>query len=417
MRINKNQIAQRFIKYARIETTSNPASGNCPSTPGQIELAKILMIDLLEAGCIDVHLNEFGYLTATLPANTTDKLPVIGLIAHLDTSPDLQGRDVNPRIVEKYPGGDIPLDPGEKIMLRPTDFPELNQYIGQDLIVTDGNTLLGADDKAGIAVIIEAITHLNQHPEIRHGQVKICFTPDEEIGRGADRFDVQRFGADFAYTIDGGAIGDLEYENFNAAAASIRIHGRNVHPGTAKDKMINAIQLAVDFHNQLPKGDRPEHTEGYEGFFHLIRLNGGVEKARLEYIIRDHDSKNFAERKEMLRNITSRFNTTYPPKTVELVIKDQYFNMKEKIEPVIYIVELAAEAMRMVGIEPRIAPIRGGTDGARLSFMGLPTPNLFTGGHNFHGRYEFIPIQSMVASAEVIINLLMIAAKSRNKQS
>ncbi|MFO7617461.1 MAG: peptidase T [Bacteroidales bacterium] len=417
MRINKDNLARRFLQYARIDTASDPASATCPSTTGQIELAKVLIVDLLEVGCSEVHLDENGYVTATLPANSGARLPVIGLIAHLDTSPDFSGKEVNPRIIENYQGGDIPLDPDGKVVLSPADFPELDRYTGQDLIVTDGSTLLGADDKAGIAAIIAAVEYLNDHPEIRHGRVRVCFTPDEEIGRGADRFDVNGFGADFAYTVDGGGIGELEYENFNAASASVRFHGRNVHPGTAKAKMINALQLAIDFHGQLPEGDRPERTEGYEGFFHLTRLDGTVEKARLEYIIRDHDAGRFALRKEMLRQIASRFNTAYPPGTVELAIKDQYFNMKEKIEPVMHIVERAAGAMRMAGIEPLITPIRGGTDGARLSYMGLPTPNLFTGGHNFHGRYEFLPIQSLAKSAEVIVNLLTIGASSLGKQS
>jgi tripeptide aminopeptidase len=417
MRINKESIAQRLMRYARIDTASDPASATCPSTTGQIELAKLLIVDLLEAGCHDVHLDENGYVTATLPANTAAPLPVIGLIAHLDTSPDFRGKGVNPRIIRNYGGGDIPLDPGGKVALKPADFPELDRYWGQDLMVTDGHTLLGADDKAGIAAIIEAVGYLHDHPEIRHGKVRICFTPDEEIGRGADRFDISGFGADFAFTIDGGGIGELEYENFNAAAASVRFHGRNVHPCTAKGKMINALQVAIDFHGQLPDSDRPERTDGYQGFFHLTRLDGTVEQARLEYIIRDHDAAQFAERKEVLRQIAARFNTAYPPRTVELAIKDQYFNMKEKIEPVMHIVEMAASAMRMAGVEPLIAPIRGGTDGARLSYMGLPTPNLFTGGHNYHGRYEFIPIQSLAMSAEVIVNLLTIKANSPDKQS
>jgi len=417
MIIRKKNISKRFIRYAGINTQSDPSSANCPSTPGQVELARILIEDLLEAGCTEVKLDTKGYVTATLPSNISKSVPVIGLIAHMDTSPDFNGSGVQPRLVENYGGGDIPLDQAVQVLLRPDDFPELNLYKGQDLIVTDGTTLLGADNKAGITEIIEAVRYLQDHPDLKHGEARIGFTPDEEIGRGADLFDIAAFRADFAYTVDGGGIGELEFENFNAAGVLVRINGRNVHPGTAKNKMINALQIAIDFHNMLPEGDRPEKTEGYEGFFHLTRIEGTVENARLDYIIRDHDRQCFEERKMLIREFCARLNTTYKAGTVEAIIKNQYFNMKEKIEPVMHIIDLASRAMRKAGIEPVIAPIRGGTDGAKLSHMGLPTPNIFTGGHNFHGKFEFIPVQSMVKATEVIVNILLLAAGDAIEQS
>lgn len=408
--LNINSIAGRFIRYARIRTQSDNKSTTCPSSVGQMELARVIIGDLLEIGCTEVTLDRNGYVMATLASNVTKGTPTIGFIAHLDTSPDYSGKDVQPRIIKGYAGDDILLDPQASVRLSPAEFPELLNYTGQDLIVTDGTTLLGADDKAGITEIIEAMNYLNLHPEILHGKIRIGFTPDEEIGRGADLFDVKKFNADFAYTIDGGPIGELEYENFNAAVAVIMIQGRNVHPGTAKGKMINALQIAVDLHSMFPVNDRPEKTEGYEGFFHLSHIEGTVEKARMDYIIRDHDFERFIERKNLLAEIAADLNKKYPAGTVKAVVRDQYFNMKEKIMPVYHIIDLAAQAIRQAGVEPLIIPIRGGTDGSKLSYMGLPTPNLFTGGHNYHGRFEFIPVQSMKKAIEVIVNIVRIAA-------
>jgi tripeptide aminopeptidase len=364
------------------------------------------MEDLRKAGCDDVRRDENGYVTATLKATTDQKVPVVGLISHMDTSPDFSGRNVNPRIIRNYAGDAIQLDAAGKHLLSPEEFPELLNYQGQDLIVTDGHTLLGADDKAGIAEIMEAVAYLAGHPEIPHGKVRICFTPDEEIGRGADRFDVPGFGAEFAFTIDGGPIGELEFENFNAAGVQVKIQGRNVHPGTAKNKMINALQVAMEFHSRLPENERPEHTEGYEGFYHLTKMDGSVDSAQLDYIIRDHDRTLFENKKHLMQRIAAELDQKYKPARIDISIRDQYFNMKEKIEPVKHIIDLAARAIRSAGLEPVVIPIRGGTDGAKLSYMGLPTPNLFTGGHNYHGRFEFIPISSMIKASEVIINLI-----------
>ena len=407
---HNSPIAERFIRYARINTQSNASSASCPSTSGQLELARIILADLREIGCIDPTIDRNGYIMATVPSNVTAQIPVIGFIAHLDTSPDCSGINVNPQIIKDYNGTDILLDPLGAVRLSTAEFPELLNYKGQDLIVTDGTTLLGADDKAGVTEIIEAMKYLHLHPEIRHGKIRIGFTPDEEIGRGADLFDVRKFGADFAYTVDGGPVGELEFENFNAASVVINIQGRNVHPGTAKGKMINALQIAVDLHSLLPSKDRPEKTEGYEGFFHLSRIEGTVEKARMDYIIRDHDFDKFTERKNLLAELVANLNTQYPAGTVKAAVRDQYFNMKEKVMPVYQIIDLAAQAIREAGIEPLIIPIRGGTDGSKLSYMGLPTPNLFTGGHNYHGRFEFIPVQSMEKAVEVIINIVRIAS-------
>jgi tripeptide aminopeptidase len=406
------KLTERFLRYVRIDTRSDSAVLDCPSTKGQWDFGTVLMEDLRRAGCVDVLRDENGYVTATLPATIGKKVPVIGLIAHMDTSPDFTGRNVNPRIIRNYAGDDIHLDSTGNHVLSTEEFPELLHYTGQDLIVTDGHTLLGADDKAGITEIIEAIAYLAGHPEIPHGKVRLGFTPDEEIGRGADRFDVAGFGADFAFTVDGGPIGELEFENFNAAGVQIRIQGRNVHPGTAKNKMINALQLAMEFHAHLPEQERPETTEGYEGFYHLTRLDGTVESAQLDYIIRDHDRSLFENKKQLIQQVAAAMNMKYKPARLEVSIRDQYFNMREKIEPVKHIIDLAARAIRMAGLEPVVIPIRGGTDGAKLSYMGLPTPNLFTGGHNYHGRYEFIPIPSMVKAAEVIIHLLKLSAES-----
>lgn len=401
-------VVKRFLDYVKIDTQSNENTINCPSTEKQFSLAKLLVKQLEEIGLKEISLNKNGYVMATLPGNIDNDFPVVGFIAHMDTSPDMSGENVKPRIVENYDGRDIVLNEKENIRLSPNDFPELKNYIGQTLITTDGTTLLGADDKAGIAEIISAIKYLNEHPEIKHGTIKIGFTPDEEIGRGADLFDVQKFGADFAYTLDGGEIGELEYENFNAALATITVSGRNVHPGTGKDKMINSIHLAKELDSILPVFQRPEHTEKYEGFYHLIDFKGDVEQTVFRYIIRDHDRDKFEEKKQILSKSVDLLNLKYGNNRFALEMKDQYYNMKEKIEPVLHIIEIAKRAMKEVGVEPNVKPIRGGTDGARLSYMGLPTPNIFTGGHNYHGRYEYIPVESMQKAVEVIVKIVQI---------
>ncbi len=376
-----------------------------------MEFAKYLKSLLEDMGLEEIILDDNGYLFATLPANTSKQTPVIGFIAHMDTSPDMSGKHVKPRIVTDYDGKDITLNAEKGICLAPEEFPELLNYIGQDLIVTDGNTLLGADDKAGIAEIIDAIAWLQAHPEVEHGKIRIGFNPDEEIGLGAHKFDVEKFGCEFAYTMDGGAVGELEYENFNAASAKVKIKGRNVHPGYAKHKMINSIRVANNFIAMLPRWETPEHTEGYEGFYHLVGIEGSVEETTLTYIIRDHDRARFESRKREIEHLVRKTNMEYPGCcTVE--IKDQYYNMREKIEPVMHIIEIAEKAMRDAGIEPRVQPIRGGTDGAQLSFKGLPCPNIFAGGENFHGRFEFVPIQSMEKARDVIVNICRIAAKA-----
>ncbi|MDE5632588.1 MAG: peptidase T, partial [Muribaculaceae bacterium] len=367
----------------------------------------------LEAlGLSEISLDENGYLMATLPANTDEDVPVVGFIAHLDTSPDMSGRHVSPRIVQSYDGADIVLNAEKGIVLSPAEFPELLDYKGQDLIVTDGNTLLGADDKAGIAEIISAVDYLKSHPEIKHGKIRIAFNPDEEIGQGAHKFDVERFGADWAYTMDGGEIGELEYENFNAAVARVTFEGRNVHPGYAKHKMINSMRIANQFVIMLPRWETPEHTEDYEGFYHLVSMEGTVEKTVLTYIIRDHDRDRFERRKKELEHLARKINHEFPG-CCSIEIKDQYYNMREKVEPVMYIVEIAEEAMRRAGVTPKVQPIRGGTDGAQLSFKGLPCPNIFAGGLNFHGRYEFVPIPSMEKAADVIVEIARLVADRR----
>jgi len=373
--------------------------------------AQHLEKELQKLGLEDISLDENGYLMATLPANTDKPIATIGFIAHLDTSPDLSGRHVNPRIVKNYEGGDIILNEEKGIILSPRQFPELDHYKGQDIIVTDGNTLLGADDKAGIAEIISAVEYLMHHPEIKHGKIRIAFNPDEEIGQGAHKFDVEKFGADWAYTMDGGEIGELEYENFNAAAAKITFKGRNVHPGYAKHKMLNSIRIANQFTSMLPRWETPEHTEGYEGFFHLISIKGDVEKTEVTYIIRDHDRDRFERRKKELEHLVRKVNNEFPNSTA-IEIKDQYYNMREKIEPVMYVVDYAEQAMLNVGVTPHVVPIRGGTDGAQLSFKGLPCPNIFAGGLNFHGRYEFVPVNSMEKASEVIVEIARLVAES-----
>lgn len=398
-------LVERFLQYVKFDTQSDELTNLTPSTPGQMKFAQFLKGELETLGLEDITLDENGYLMATLPANTDrDNVPTIGFIAHLDTAPDMSGRHVNPRIVDEYDGNDIVLNAESGITLSPTMFPELKDYVGQDLIVTDGNTLLGADDKAGVAEIISAIAYLQQHPEIKHGKIRIGFTPDEEIGQGADHFNVQQFGTDWAYTMDGGAIGELEYENFNAAVAKVTFKGLNVHPGYAYHKMLNSIKVANQFAVLLPRWETPEHTVDYEGFYHLIGFEGSVEKTVLTYIIRDHDRDRFERRKRELEHLVRKVNCEFP-ECASIEIRDQYYNMREKIEPVMHIVDIAIKAMENAGITPKVQPIRGGTDGARLSFEGLPCPNIFAGGLNFHGRYEFVPIQSMEKAKQTIIEI------------
>lgn len=397
-------VVDRFLKYVKFDTESSTETGTTPSTPGQMVLARELEKELYEMGLEDISLDEKGYIMATLPANTDKKVATIGFVAHMDTSPDLTGKDVNPQIVKNYDGKDIILNKELNIVLSPNDFPEMQDYVGQDLIVTDGKTLLGADDKAGIAEILTAIKYLKDHPEIKYGKIRIGFTPDEEIGAGADYFDVEKFGCEWAYTMDGGPIGELEYENFNAAGVKINIQGRSVHPGYAKDKMVNALVVANKLVSLLPSNERPEHTTGYEGFYHLTNISGTVDAATVGYIIRDHDRELFEKRKQVMLDTIAFINKLYPDSTT-VEIKDQYYNMREKVEPVKHVVDLAFEAMTAVGVTPIVKPIRGGTDGARLSFMGLPCPNIFAGGHNFHGRYEFVPIQSMEKAVQVIVKI------------
>lgn len=402
-----SNVAEKFLTYVKIDTQSDRYSETTPSTKKQLNLSKLLVKELKALKLENVTLSEHGYVMATLPSNIPDfKGPTIGFIAHVDTSPDFTAKNVNPKFVEKYDGGDIPLDDAGEIVLSPKEFPELTNYKGKTLITTDGSTLLGADDKAGVAEIMTAIEYLVQHPEIFHGTIRVGFTPDEEIGRGADHFDVKAFDADFAYTIDGGELGDLNFENFNAAGAEIIIHGRSVHPGSAKNKMVNALIVAMELANMLPDRERPEHTEDYEGFFHLFEFEGGVERARMVYIIRDHDAKKYNARIELLERSASTLNARYGAGTVALTIKEQYRNMKEKLLPHMHIIDTAKEAMLSLGINPLITPIRGGTDGSRLSYMGLLTPNIFTGGHNFHGNYEYICVESMESAVQVILKII-----------
>ena len=403
-------LTDRFLKYVKFDTQSDELTNLTPSTPGQYKFAQAIEKELHELGLEEISLDENGYLMATLPANTDREVPTVGFIAHLDTSPDLSGHNVNPRIVKAYDGGDITLNADNDVVLSPSEFPELLHYVGQDLIVTDGTTLLGADDKAGIAEIISAVEYLKAHPEIEHGKIRIAFNPDEEIGQGAHKFDVERFGADWAYTMDGGEVGELEYENFNAAVANVTFKGRNVHPGYAKHKMVNSIRIANQFILMLPRWETPEHTEGYEGFYHLVKIEGDVEKTTLTYIIRDHDRDRFERRKRELEHLTRKTNNEFPGcATIE--IRDQYFNMREKIEPVMHIITIAEKAMELAGVTPKVQPIRGGTDGAQLSFKGLPCPNIFAGGLNFHGRYEFVPIPSMEKAEKTIVEIARLVAQ------
>lgn len=403
-------LVERFLKYVSFDTQSSEETEVTPSTPGQMVFAKYLKEELESLGLEDITLDEHGYLFATLPANIDKPVPTIGFIAHMDTSPDMSGKDVSPRIVQNYDGSDIVLCAEENVVLSPSQFPELLDHKGEDLIVTNGKTLLGADDKAGIAEIVSAIVYLKEHPEIKHGKIRIGFNPDEEIGLGAHKFDVEKFGCDWAYTMDGGEIGELEFENFNAASAKITFKGRNVHPGYAKNKMINSIRVANRFCAMLPAHETPEHTEGYEGFYHLISFNGDVEQTTVAYIIRDHDRARFESRKKKIERFVSEINAEYGEGTATFELRDQYYNMREKIEPVMHIIDTAFAAMEAVGVKPNVKPIRGGTDGAQLSFKGLPCPNIFAGGLNFHGRYEFTPIQNMEKAMKVIVKIAELVA-------
>ena len=403
-------LVERFLKYVSFDTQSSEETEVTPSTPGQMVFAKYLKEELESLGLEDITLDEHGYLFATLPANIDKPVPTIGFIAHMDTSPDMSGKDVSPRIVQNYDGSDIVLCAEENVVLSPSQFPELLDHKGEDLIVTNGKTLLGADDKAGIAEIVSAIVYLKEHPEIKHGKIRIGFNPDEEIGLGAHKFDVEKFGCDWAYTMDGGEVGELEFENFNAASAKITFKGRNVHPGYAKNKMINSIRVANRFCAMLPAHETPEHTEGYEGFYHLISFNGDVEQTTVAYIIRDHDRARFESRKKKIERFVSEINAEYGEGTATLELRDQYYNMREKIEPVMHIIDTAFAAMEAVGVKPNVKPIRSGTDGAQLSFKGLPCPNIFAGGLNFHGRYEFASIQNMEKAMKVIVKIAELVA-------
>lgn len=405
------KLVERFLKYVKIDTQSEEDSKTIPSTPTQTEFMHMLAGELKEIGLNDVEVDENSYLMATLPSNTDKAVPAIGFIAHVDTSPDFTGKNVNPIIFENYFGKNLVLNEKKNIVLSPRDFPALNNYIGQPIITSDGTTLLGADNKAGVAEIVSAMEFLINNPDIKHGKIRVGFTVDEEVGRGADKFDVEKFGAEFAYTIDGGPIGELEYENFNAASAKISIQGLNVHPGTAKNRMKNSMHIALELEGMLPLNEKPEYTENYEGFYHLMEFIGNVDHTKISYIIRDHDKDEFAKKKDLMIKIVDHLNIKYGQGTVKLTMIDQYYNMREKIEPVFHVIDLALKAMNEAGVTPKVKPIRGGTDGARLSYMGLPCPNIFTGGHNFHSRYEFIPIKSMEKAVKVIVKIAELNTK------
>lgn len=402
-------LTNRFLKYVSFDTQSSESSDTTPSTDKQMVFAEFLRDELESIGLKDVELDPNGYLYATLPSNMDRQVPTVGFIAHMDTSPDCSGKDVRPRIIENYDGTDIILSEG--IVTSPSKFPELLMHIGEDIIVTDGHTLLGADDKAGIAEIVQAMVYLMEHPEIKHGTVRVGFNPDEEIGLGAHKFDVEKFGCQFAYTMDGSEVGEIEFENFNAASAKIVINGRSVHPGYAKDKMINAARVATELTQMLPQDETPETTEGYQGFYHLVGISGGCEQASLSFIIRDHDRALFEQRKEKIREVVAAINEKYGQGVAELELKDQYYNMREKVEPMMYVVDIAKDAVKSVGVEPKVKAIRGGTDGAQLSFMGLPCPNIFAGGLNFHGPHEFCPVQSMQKAMMTVVNIVKIVAE------
>ena len=404
------KILDRFLRYVAIDTQSDENSESQPSAAKELDLLKLLCKELNDMG-VEATLDEYGYVMGSIPSNIDKKVPAIGFIAHVDTSPDASGKDVKPQIIKDYDGGDIELKGVPGLFLKPSEFPELLAHKGETIITTDGTTLLGADDKAGVAEIMNAVQYIVEHPEFKHGDIKIGFTPDEEIGRGVVKFDVKRFGADYAYTMDGGEIGELEFENFNAASAKIHIQGRNVHPGYAKDKMKNAILIGMEFNDLLPIGQRPELTEGYDGFFHIISFKGSVEEADFGYIIRDHDRKKFEETKELIAQCAHFINVKYGEGTATLEVKDQYYNMREQVEPYYFIVEKAVKAMEMAGIKPKIQPIRGGTDGANLSFKGLPCPNIFAGGMNFHGKMEFAPLENIEKASEVVLNIIKLYAE------
>ncbi|MCX7550223.1 peptidase T [Xanthomarina sp. F2636L] len=411
--IEKQHIIDRFVSYVTIDTESDPKSDTTPSTEKQWDLANKLVDELKAIGMQDVSIDENAYIMATLPSNVDHEVPTIGFVSHFDTSPDFTGANVKPQIIENYDGKDIVLNAEQDIVLSPDYFEDLLLYKGQTLITTDGTTLLGADDKAGITEIVSAMEYLINHPEIKHGKIRVGFTPDEEIGRGAHKFDVEKFGADWAYTMDGSQVGELEYENFNAAGAVVKVKGKIVHPGYAKGKLINSMYIATEFINSLPRLETPEHTEGYEGFFHLYSIEGEVEETVLEYIIRDHDRQHFEARKEVMVKLTNDINSQFGREVVTIDIKDQYYNMKEKVEPVMHIVDIAEEAMKQLGIKPLIKAIRGGTDGSQLSYMGLPCPNIFAGGHNFHGRYEYVPVESIIKATEVICKIAELTAQKK----
>ncbi|RAR43623.1 peptidase T [Paenibacillus sp. MDMC362] len=404
----KKEVIDRLITYAQVDTQSDENSNTCPSTPGQLTLGQLLVDELKEIGMQDVTMDENGYVMATLPANSDKQIPTIGFLAHIDTATDFTGAGVKPQIVEQYDGQDIILNRAQNVVLSPRDFPELNGYKGHTLVTTDGTTLLGADDKAGIAEIMTAMAYLIQHPELKHGKIRVAFTPDEEIGRGPHKFDVEAFGAKYAYTMDGGPLGELQYESFNAAAALVTCKGKNVHPGTAKNKMVNAAKIAMELNSMLPAEEAPEHTEGYEGFYHLTSIEGDVELTELRYIIRDHDRELFEGRKAKLASIVEELQNKYGAERIILQMKDQYYNMREKIEPVKVVVDIAQTAMEKLEIKPIIEPIRGGTDGSQLSYMGLPTPNIFTGGENYHGRYEYVSADNMVLAVQTIIEIVQL---------
>ncbi len=404
----ERDVTRRFLNYVQFDTQSDEKNETFPSTKKQLVLARHIMSELEGTHLKSIHLDSNAYLTAFLPSNCDKEVPAIGFLAHFDTSPEVSGKNVSPRIIKEYDGKAIQLDDSGKYMIDPETYPSLKKYIGQTLITASGNTLLGADDKAGLAAIVSLFNHLSKHPEIQHGPLYLCFTPDEEIGRGVDKINLERFKPDFAYTIDGGEIGELQFENFNAAAAQITINGFNVHPGYAKDKMVNAINLAMDIDHSLPRDERPSYTENYEGYYHLYEINGNVEKTTMQYIIRDHDRNAFELKKKKIQSISDSLNKEYSNKPIQVQLKDQYYNMSEKIKPVFHIIRLAERAMEKAGIQPLIKPIRGGTDGARLSYMGIPCPNIFSGGHHFHSRYEYIPTYSMKKATEVMINIIEI---------
>ena len=411
--IDKKHLIDRFIRYVTVDTESDPTSDTTPSTAKQWDLANALVEELKHIGLEDVTIDENAYIMATLPSNVPHEVPTIGFISHFDTTPDFTGKDVKPQIIENYDGKDIVLNEAQNIILSPSYFEDLLLYKGQTLITTDGTTLLGADDKAGITEIVSAMEYLVQHPEILHGKIRVGFTPDEEIGRGAHKFDVEKFGAQWAYTMDGSQVGELEYENFNAAGALVSIKGKIVHPGYAKGKMVNSMYIATDYINSLPRLETPEHTQDRQGFFHLYSVKGEVDSTQLQYIIRDHDKEHFEARKEMMLKLADELNSQLGEKCVAVEIKDQYFNMREKIEPVMHIVAIAEKAMEQAGIKPLIKPIRGGTDGSQLSFKGLPCPNIFAGGHNFHGRFEYVPVESIQKAIEVIVNIVQLVGEKK----